>query len=145
VRVRQRAAYQPIHVDHPPDVRGKVSLDGDWLFMPEQDFPKSVKPEDIDLPDQNWHVLPVPSFWTPTLGWLYGESGMPGLKGLVATHSPSDKLSVEEDQRVNAQTFDWNKTKAGWYREYVDLLSNLAGKEFHLVFDAIAKVSEIYV
>ena len=126
-------------------MRGDVSLDGNWLFMPDQDLSSGEQPVQADADDGKWNVIAVPSFWTPTFGWLHGEEGMPGLKGLAAAHGPSDKLVAEEYERVNAQTFDWKKTKAGWYREHLQLPANLGGKEFHLVFDAVAKVSQVYV
>lgn len=144
-RARQRAAYRPIEVSTLPLSRGEISLDGDWLFMPDQDLEAGAKPSDSASSDSDWNVLRVPSFWTPTLAWLHGEIGMPGLKGLPASHGPSDKLISQEYARCNAQTFDWTQTRAGWYREHVDLPANLSGRSFHLVFDAIAKISEIYV
>ena len=145
VRASQRAAYQPVTVTQLPDVRGDVSLDGNWLFMPDQDLASGDQPVQADAADDKWNVIPVPSFWTPTFGWLHGEEGMPGLKGLASAHGPSDKLVAEEYARVNAQTFDWKMTKAGWYRQHLQLPANLGGKDFHLVFDAIAKISQVYV
>ena len=145
VRASARAAYQPVTVTQLPDVRGDVSLDGNWLFMPDQNLSSGEQPVQADAADDKWNVIPVPSFWTPTFGWLHGEEGMPGLKGLAAAHGPSDTLVAEEYARVNAQTFDWKMTKAGWYRQHLQLPANLGGKEFHLVFDAIAKVSQVYV
>lgn len=145
LRTSQRAAYQPLKVDELPAVRGDISLNGNWLFMPDQDLTGGTAPTALDFTDQNWHVLAVPNFWTPTLGWLHGETGMPGLKGLASSHGPSDELVVEENARVDAQTFDWKNTKSGWYREYIDLPQNITDRQFNLVFDAIAKISDIYV
>jgi len=145
LRAKQRAAYAPVKIDALPAVRGEFSLDGNWLFMPDQDLAKGAAPIETNTPDQDWHIIPVPSFWTSSLGWLHGEGNMPGLKGIAASRGPSDMLVAEDDARVNAQTFDWDKTKGGWYRQYLDLPANLAGREFELVFDAIAKISDIYV
>ncbi|HTJ78548.1 MAG TPA: glycoside hydrolase family 2 TIM barrel-domain containing protein [Rariglobus sp.] len=145
LRASQRAAYKPAKIDRLPEVRGDISLDGNWLFMPDQSLAASGSPSSESFSDQNWHVIPVPSFWTPTIGWLHGEYGMPGLKGLAASKGPSDKLSAEEYARCDAQTFDWQHTKAGWYRHHIDLPTNIAGREFTLVFDAVAKVSDVYV
>jgi len=145
VRARQRAAYQPLKIAELPEARLEVKLDGNWLFMPDQDLDPARLPCLPDVPDQNWHVIPVPSFWTPTLAWLHGEKGMPDARGLSSYHGPSDKLIVEEYDRVNAQTFDWRTTKAGWFRHYLELPRDLKGKQFNLVFDAIAKISEIWV
>ncbi|HEX4086670.1 MAG TPA: glycoside hydrolase family 2 TIM barrel-domain containing protein [Chthoniobacteraceae bacterium] len=145
VRQEQRAAYRPVTIAQLPDVRGQYSLDGQWLFQPDQDVAPSAQPAAPASDDAGWNVIPVPSFWTPTLGWLHGESGMPGLTGLAASHGPSDKLVIEENRRVDAQTFDWKKTKGGWYREHLVLPANLQGREFHLVFDAISKIAEVWV
>ena len=144
-RTVARAAYVPARIDTLPPLRGEFPLDGNWLFMPDQDLAATPQPAAIATDDQSWHVMAVPAFWTPTLGWLHGESGLPGLKGLSANKGPSDQLLVEETDRVNAQTFDWKKTRAAWYRHHLELPRQLAGKEFHLVFDAIAKVSEVWV
>jgi len=145
LRIKQRAAYEPAKLAGLPAVRGETSLDGNWLFMPDQDLTSAKAPSALEVSDTDWHVIPVPSLWTPTLGWLHGEKGMPDLTGLSAYKGPSDQLIVEEFDRVNAQTFDWKNTRAGWYRHYVDLPSEVAGKQFTLVFDAIAKTSEVWV
>jgi hypothetical protein len=146
LRQTQRAAYTPVKILQLPDVRGEISLDGNWLFMPDQDWAGGSPPTGLDVVDQSWHVLAVPSFWTPFLGWLHGEDGVSGLKkGLSASRGPSDELVMEEEKRADAQTFDWKNTKSGWYREYLDLPGNISGRQFNLVFDAIAKISKIYV
>ena len=145
-REKQRAAYRPVTVEAVPAGRSEVKLDGNWLFMPDQDLnPDAPAPSAQETQDANWHVIPVPSFWTPTLGWLHGEKGMPDLKGASAYKGPSDKLIVEEYDRVNAQTFDWQLTKAGWYRHIINMPANVSGKQVAISFDAIAKKSEIWV
>jgi len=142
LRASQRAAYQPLKLDQLPDLRGEFSLDGNWLFMPSQALAAQQTPTGEDFSDQSWHVIPVPSFWTPTIGWFgIGKK----LNDPHFSMGPWDTMAVEEYDRVNAQTFDWKTTTAGWYRHHLDLPANLAGKEFTLVFDAIAKVSVVYV
>jgi hypothetical protein len=145
VRAQQRAAYRPVAVANLPALRGEISLDGYWLFMPDQDLAPGAKPSGGAASDDAWNVLAVPNFWTPTFAWLHGEDGMPGLKGLAGSKGPSDKLIAEEYARCNAQTFDWTKTKAGWYRQHLNLPADLGGRSFHLVFDAVAKIAEVYV
>jgi hypothetical protein len=146
IRKAQRAEYAPVKIDRLPAVRGDVSLDGRWLFMPDQDLAKGDAPTQLDAADDKWHVVAVPSFWTPFLGWLHGESGgLADMQGLSASRGPSDALVVEEQARADAQTFDWRRTKSGWYRHYVDLPADVSGKQFNLVFDAVAKISEVYV
>lgn len=146
VRKTQRAQYAPVKVDRLPAVRGDVSLDGRWLFMPDQDLGAGDAPTRLELADDNWHVIAVPSFWTPFLGWLHGESGgLADMQGLSASRGPSDALVVEEQARADAQTFDWRGTKSGWYRHYLDLPADVSGKQFNLAFDAVAKISEVYV
>ncbi len=146
LRAAQRAAYQPAKIETLPPTRGEFSLDGDWLFMPDQDLGDNAQPPtQSGISDQQWHVLTVPSFWSPTLGWLHGEGDLPGLTGLSASRGPSDKLVADEQARVDGLTFDWKKTEAGWYRHHLILPPSLEEREFVLSFDAIAKVSEIYV
>lgn len=145
VRAKAREAYRPAVVAELPAVRGEVSLDGSWLFMPDQDLPAGARPAVAADSDQDWHTIAVPSMWTPTLPWLHGEGTKPGRDGVAFERSPSDKLLASEYERVNAQTFDWEKTKAGWYRHYVELPADLKGRRFEVVFEAVAKIAEVYV
>jgi hypothetical protein len=142
IRASQRAAYQPAKIDKLPEVRGEVSLDGNWLFMPDQMLSAPTPPTTAEFSDESWHVIPVPSFWTPTLAWIgMGKK----INDPRFSMGPWDSLAVEEYYRVEAQTFDWRNTTSGWYRHHLDLPSNVTGKEFNLVFDAVAKISEVYV
>jgi len=142
-RVKQRASWQPIRIAKLPEARGEFSLNGNWLFMP--DNRQEVATATTSGDDQNWHVMPVPAFWTFSYGWLYGEVSYPELGGAAAYRSPSDKATQEELDRLNGLTFEWEKTKSAWYRQVIELPANLDGKHFHLVFDAVAKVSEVWV
>jgi hypothetical protein len=144
-RKEQRAAYQPVKVDKLPPLRGAVSLDGDWLFMPDQDNKNHEKSGAAEVDDSTWHLLRVPAFWSMTVGWLHGEFGMAGLKEAQAARGPSDKLIADEYKWRDALTFDWRRTRGGWYRHYVELPADLQGRELELVFDAVAKVSEVWV
>lgn len=144
LRARQRAAYRPATITTLPAIRGELPLDGPWLFMPDQDL-AGPTPIAADLDDQGWHTIAVPGFWTPTLGWLHGESGLPDLKGLSASKGPSDLLMTEESDRVEAQTFDWRKTRTGWYRHHLELPADLAGRRLELSFEAIARIADVWV
>jgi hypothetical protein len=145
LRKQQRAAYQPAKIDKLPELRGSVSLDGNWLFMPDQDNANLDKSGAADANDESWHIMPVPAFWTMTLGWLHGELGLPGLKEAQASKGPSDMLIAEEYARLDKLTFNWRKTRSAWYRHYVDLPADLKGRHVELVFDAVAKISEVWV
>jgi len=145
IRKSQRAAYHPTVVENFEPLRTEVSLDGNWLFMPDYQLPGAQKPLAENFDDSNWHVMEVPRFWTPGLSWLHGESGFPDLKGVAQTKGIADSLYVQEMQRVESYTFDWRKTKAGWYRHYINLPADLKDHHFELAFDAIAKISEIWV
>jgi hypothetical protein len=140
----QRAAYRPVVVEKLNPWRTEISLDGNWLFLPDYEA-GAEKPITGDFNDENWHVMEVPRFWTPGLSWLHGEIGFPELKGVAQTKGVADSLYVQETRRVEGYTFDWKRTKAAWYRHYVDLPKDLNGRRFELVFDAIAKISEVWV
>ena len=144
-RIKAREAYRPAIVPKLPEVRGEVSLDGNWLFMPDQDLPTGARPDAAAGSDQDWHTIAVPSMWTPTFPWLHGEGTKPGRNGIAFERSPSDKLLAAEYNRVNSQTFAWEKTKSGWYRHYLELPARLEGRRLELVFDAIAKMADVYV
>jgi len=143
VRAKQRAAWQPIRITSLPETRGEYSLEGNWLLMPDHqvDAATATSPGT----DQNWHVMPVPAFWTFSYCWLYGEVSYPELGGAAAYRSPSDVATQEELDRLNALTFDWEKTKSAWYRQTIELPANLAGKDFRLVFGGVAKISDVWV
>lgn len=146
-RVKARAAYRPASLPSLPAVRGEFSLDGNWLFMPEQDMKAGAEPAQPTYADQSWHVLPVPSFWTPSLTWLHGEAIKGGRDGIKAglTKRPSDRLLSEEYDRVNAQTFAWESTMSGWYRHHLELPQDISGRKLELIFDAVAKICDVYV
>jgi hypothetical protein len=144
-RPPQRAAYHPVKVaafNHP---RTEISLDGEWLFLPDQERSSETVPYAADHDDGKWHLMEVPNFWKPTVSWLYGETGFPHLNGVSAMKGVSDKFYKEELTRLGSYTFDWRNTRSAWYRHYVDLPSEITGRRFELCFDAIAKVSEVWV
>lgn len=148
-RARQRAAYAPVTVSKLDAPRTEISLDGNWLFLPEQERADGAAPaQAVDCDDRSWHVMDVPNFWTPTLTWLHAESGFPGLGGIAESKGICDRLYAAELARLDGYTFPWRETRRAWYRHYVDLPNDpaaLAGRRFALRFDAIAKVSEIWV
>lgn len=127
LRKTQRAAYTPAKVDRFGPVRTEVSLDGNWLFLPDYELPTGATPDSTHYDDNSWHVMPVPEFWTPGLSWLHGETGFPELKGVAATKGVAESLTVLEDRRVNGYTFNWRKTKAAWYRHHLELPPDIAG------------------
>ena len=145
LRKKQRAEYAPAKVTALNPLRMEVSLDGNWLFMPDYQLAVGQKPIRLDYDDQSWHVMQVPSFWTPGLSWLHGETGFPDLDKFSATKGVAESLYVQQIKRCDAYTFDWRKTSSAWYRHYLDLPADLGNRRFELTFDAIAKVSKIWV
>ena len=141
LRQNQRAKYEPARVPVLNGLRTEVSLDGNWLLLPDYELPAGEIPVQLAYDDRHWHVMAVPSFWTPGLSWLHGESGFPGLSGVSQTKGVAESLFVQETRRCDDYTFDWHKTSAAWYRHYVELPANLDGRRFELTFAAIAKVS----
>ena len=133
-RQRERAAYNPIEVASLSTGRTDVSLDGNWLFMPETDYTAA---------DGQWHTLTVPNFWSPIRIWLHGET-MPTPRG-HQSKGVSDAYYQQETDRCENYTFDYNSVKAAWYRQYVDLPSEVKGKHAVLHFDAVSKACEVYV
>ncbi len=134
-RKERRAAWKPLTVPLGDGPRTKASLDGTWLFLPEQQVPKGMDGADPALDDSAWHPLAVPSIWSPIHNWLYDDS-----------QGGSDRYVELERQRLAQQTFDGRKTLSGWYRQAVMLPETLpAGRRYELSFDAIAKYGEISV
>lgn len=144
-RKHERSEYSPAKLLSLGPSRTIVSLNGNWLFMPDYELPAGQKPVQADYDDQNWNVMAVPSFWTPALSWLYGETGFPDLDEFSKTKGVAQSLYVERLRQCDSYSFDWRKTHAAWYRHYVDVPSELGDRRFELTFDAIAKVSEVWV
>lgn len=138
-RLAERAGYQPIKVDRINGTRTEISLNGNWLFMPDYEAKDEKEMANNAFPDEQWHIMPVPNFWNPIRIWLHGETmdGYP--KGV------SDPYYQKETARCENYTFDYKKTKAAWYRQWLDLPSDVKGKVMELDFDAVSKMADVYV
>jgi beta-galactosidase len=144
-RIAQRASYKPQVIAELKAGRSEISLNGNWLFLPEYQTQNGGDYKTLAMNDTQWHVLDVPNFWTPMLPWLHGEGGLNKLNGVSGQKGVSDNVYLLEMKRLTGYTFDWEKTDGGWYRHYIDLPSDLASRKFELCFDAIAKISEVWV
>lgn len=141
-RRAERASYQPILVGALVNARTEATLDGNWLFMPEYQLADKEKAVS-SASDEDWHVMSVPNFWNPIRIWLHGETMSsptgPQPKGV------SDTYYQQETDRCENYTFDYRKTRAAWYRQWVELPAGVEGKNMTLTFDAVSKVAEIYI
>lgn len=136
-RAQERAAYKPVLVSHLNSARTEISLDGQWLFMPEYELKgNGGSPTETD---QNWHSMTVPNFWNPIRIWLHGETFGPHAKGV------SDNYFQQETARCESYTFDYKKTGVAWYRHWIELPSDIKGKDLELDFDAVSKVAEVWI
>jgi hypothetical protein len=138
-RVAERANYKAMVIGEFKSGRTEVSLDGDWLFMPEHEMKDAKAGSQTTLADNNWHTMSVPNFWNPTRIWLHGESFGEHAKGV------SDKYFQQETDRCANYTFDYLATKVAWYRQWVELPSDLKSKQITLNFDAVSKIGEVYI
>jgi len=145
LRKQQRSEYTPAKIASLGPLRTTTSLNGAWLFMPDYELPAGQTPVQLDYDDQDWNVMEVPSFWTPALSWLHGETGFPDFNEFSRTKGVAESLYVQRIRQCDAYTFDWRKTSAAWYRHYVNLPPNLGNRHFELTFDAIAKICEVWV
>jgi beta-galactosidase len=145
LRVRQRQAYMPAAIPRLEHPRVTCPLDGNWLFLPDQELGPSVTPQAEILDDGQWHVMDVPNFWTPTLSWLHYETGFPKLKGISTSKGICDKFYEAEMDRLDGYTFDWRATKGGWYRHHLHLPDAIANRRFELCFDAVAKIADVWL
>ncbi len=134
-RRKDRQAYQPLEFTASDFNAGKsVSLDGEWLFMPVQNTDETAALS-RSASDSNWHVISVPSYWSPNATWIYTGQRRAG---------PS--FRTRELRRVNAQTFDWRNTKAAWYRQWITLPKpGEEGNRYRMTFDASASITRVYV
>jgi hypothetical protein len=91
--------------------------------------------------DEDWHVIPVPGFWNPARNWLH-------LQGSNLPHpgsGVSDNYWQKEQNRCEDFTFDYENTSAGWYHHWIEIPELEEDKIVELNFDAISKVSELWV
>ncbi len=135
-RFRQRAQYRPYAILALPKSRIELSLDGNWLFIP--DYEVKENPIDLLYDDSKAHIISVPSSWVPLQAWLEGEFMGDLNKG------QNDNYYLEEIVRCKNQTFDYEKTKSAWYRHYIDFPKGIKDKHVILDFEAIALISNIY-
>lgn len=140
-RVAERAKYKAQNIKSFNKGRTVVSLNGDWLFMPTYAVNNSDEPSKVESTDQEWHILNVPNFWNPARNWLHGQdSKLPSWGSGI-----SDTYERGEIDRCNNYTFEYTKTNGGWYRHWINLKKLPENKRFQIHFDAVAKVSDVYV
>lgn len=142
-RQLERANYTSVKVGELEEGRTDISLNGNWLFMPEYQLDNKEKAISTTTDDKDWHVMSVPNFWNPIRIWLHGET-MPSPTG-AQPKGVSDTYYQQETERCEGYTFDYRKTNAAWYRQWVELPANIEGKNMTLTFDAVSKVAEIYI
>jgi beta-galactosidase len=138
-REQERSSYKSIIVNSLSKSRTEVSLDGQWLFMPTYELNDEKVAVSPSVDDKAWHTITVPNFWNPIRIWLHGETMGKFPKGV------SDTYYQKETQRCEDYTFDYTKTKAAWYRQWIELPENINGKNLELVFDAVSKVAEVFI
>lgn len=138
-RKNLRAAYQPVKIDKINTTRTEIALNGNWLFLPDYESKNAEKEADPNIADNQWQTMNVPDFWNPIRIWLHGETMGKFPKGV------SDTYYQQETARCENYTFDYRKTKAAWYRQWIELPADVNGKNMKLVFDAISKMADVYV
>lgn len=142
-RQLERANYASVKMNKLEEGRTDISLDGNWLFMPGYQLDDKEKAVSTATDDKNWHVMSVPNFWNPIRIWLHGET-MPSPTG-PQPKGVSDTYYQQETDRCEGYTFDYRKTNAAWYRQWIELPAGIEGKNMTLTFDAVSKVAEIYI
>jgi beta-galactosidase len=141
LRSRQRSRYLPKQIAQIGQLRAEVSLNGEWLFMPDYELSDDLNAISPDSKDIDWHVMRVPQFWNPVRSWLYlQDSGLPH-----AGSGVSDNYRKKEENRCAAYTFDYTKTQSAWYRQWIELPETIQGKRVSIHFEAVAKIADVYV
>ena len=139
----ERAAYKPIRLESLTGERTEISLNGNWLFMPDYESGEKETAVSPLSDDSDWHIMSVPDFWTPIRIWLHGET-MPSPRG-SQPKGVSDTYYQQETDRCENYTFDYRRTGSAWYRQWLELPGGVVGKKMVLTFDAVSKTAEIYV
>ena len=132
-RVADRGTYKTTVL---PKLAGKtaldVSLDGKWLIKPVNESP--VGPTDPAASDTDWHVVDVPSFWNVTGWWIFGQG----------PRQVSFSYLYEEIRRCEEQTFDWRSTRTVFYRKWLDVPADWAGRRVTMSFNGVASACVVY-
>lgn len=139
LRMKERSNYTSVKVTSIDPQRTTISLDGNWLFKPTYELDKESDAVSPDKGDKDWHVMRVPNFWNPIRIWLHGETFQGTTKGA------SDAYFQQETARCEGYSFDYKKTGAAWYRQWIELPAGVDKKNMELNFDAVSKVAEVYV
>ena len=142
-RRQERASYTSAKLATLTGSRTDITLDGNWLFMPDYQLDNKDKAVSVQTNDQDWHIMSVPNFWTPIRIWLHGET-MPSPTG-AQPKGVSDTYYQQETDRCENYTFDYRRVKYAWYRQWLELPANVEGKNMTLTFDAVSKIAEIYI
>jgi hypothetical protein len=139
-RKAERAGYQPVSVGKLAIARTEIALNGNWLFLPDYEV-KETLPANPETNDEAWHVMNVPDFWNPIRIWLHGET----MNRNKFPKGVSDTYYQKETERCVSYTFDYKKTKAAWYRHWLELPAGIENKTAELIFDAVSKMADVYV
>ncbi len=142
-RRQERAAYTPVQLKALTGSRTDITLDGNWLFMPDYQLDNKDKAISTQTDDKDWHIMSVPNFWNPIRIWLHGET-MPSPTG-AQPKGVSDTYYQQETDRCENYTFDYRRVKYAWYRQWLELPADVSGKNLTLTFDAVSKIAEIYI
>lgn len=141
LRQKQRKEYRFVTIPKLNSSRTEVPLDGNWLFFPDTETKPNQTPFAENINDSDWHVMAVPNFWNPVRNWLYLQNSHLPHKG----SGISDNYREKEENRCNSYTFDSEHTKSAWYRHYIVLPETITNKRIFLHFDAVAKVTDVYI
>lgn len=133
-RAGARAAYRPLQLPSTQPGRTRVDLGGNWLLLPDQDRPADLHPYDPTAADDGWHVMPVPAFLKPANWWIYAPN-----------EGTSDNRVRQEKARCDALTFDYDRTTSAWYRQWLQVPADYAGKSVRLRFGAVATTCEVWL
>ncbi len=142
-RQKERAAYTPVKLAALTGSRTDITLDGNWLFMPDYQLNDKDKAVSMQTDDRNWHIMSVPNFWNPIRIWLHGET-MPSPTG-PQPKGVSDTYYQQETDRCENYTFDYRRVRYAWYRQWLELPDKIEGKNLTLTFDAVSKIAEVYI
>ncbi len=139
-RIQERRRYRSRKIRF-EEGRQEISLDGNWLFRPDYETLSDFPNEDPDIPDENWHIIPVPAFWTPQV--YVPEEYTP--EGLPPAGDISDRLRERETARCRDFSFDYTQTSGGWYRHWLEFPGRIPEQRVILVFEGAAKWTELWV
>lgn len=101
IRREERAQYTSVKLDKLTADRTELSLDGNWLFMPDYQLNDKTKAISMQTNDNDWQIMPVPAFWNLSVSGCMEKPchrppvrNIKGYRTLTTNKKPTDARTI---------------------------------------------------